>query len=92
MSLPVGLDHQARHVRPSVVKTALTDSAMFRRASSRRRKGRLMSELEKYLRQARAQCDLALAAMADEHEGDVTRAVTLLASDADHAFKLVASW
>jgi hypothetical protein len=51
-----------------------------------------MSDAEKLLAQLGAQVELAKAALADENEGDLRRAVTLIDSDAHKLMLLVLTW
>lgn len=51
-----------------------------------------MTPAERLLVQIEAQCRLAREALADEHEGDFTRAAVLIESDAEALGRLVRSW
>lgn len=51
-----------------------------------------MTRAEQLLAQIEAQLPIARAALADEHEGDLTRAVFLIAVDAAALSDLVLTW
>lgn len=51
-----------------------------------------MTHAERLLTQLEAQCRIAREALADEHEGNFTRAVAHIAADAEDLATLVRTW
>lgn len=51
-----------------------------------------MTPAERLLAQMEAQLRAAREALADEHEGNFRRAVTILATDADRLHTMVVNW